>query len=84
MKAAVIQLVSGVDVDRNLQASRRLIEQAASQGAELVVLPENFASMEKVDIDKLDIMEPLGKGKIQRSEERRVGKEGRSRWSPYR
>ncbi len=65
MKAAVIQLVSGIDVDGNLQASRRLIKQAASQGAELVVLPENFASMEKVDNDKLDIMESLGKGKIQ-------------------
>jgi predicted amidohydrolase len=40
---AVVQMTSTADVDRNLRAAERLVEEAASRGARLVGLPENFA-----------------------------------------
>ncbi len=40
MKVAALQMVSTPDVSRNLDAATRLIAQAASQGAESVLLPE--------------------------------------------
>ena len=40
---AVIQMVSGCDLDSNLCAAERLIKEAAQAGAKLVLLPENFA-----------------------------------------
>lgn len=40
---AVIQMVSGSDIDSNLRAAERLICEAAQAGARLVLLPENFA-----------------------------------------
>ena len=45
MKIAVIQMVSGSDVQVNLQHARGLLEAAANQGAELAVLPEYFCLM---------------------------------------
>ena len=44
-KVAAIQMASGPNVDANLHEASRLIGQAASAGAELIVLPENFAIM---------------------------------------
>lgn len=41
--AAVAQMVSGPDLDKNLAQVHRLLQQAKDQGAQLVVLPENFA-----------------------------------------
>ena len=43
MRAAVVQLNSGAEVARNLEAAERLVGAAASDGAELVVLPEKWA-----------------------------------------
>ncbi|MFL0796991.1 MAG: carbon-nitrogen hydrolase family protein [Cellvibrionaceae bacterium] len=43
LSAAVIQMVSGPDVDENLERAAALIADATSMGAELVVLPETFA-----------------------------------------
>lgn len=43
MKAAVIQMVSGPRVKENLSKARSLLREAAAQGAQLAVLPENFA-----------------------------------------
>lgn len=40
---AVVQMVSGVSVEHNLQNAERLLIRAAEQGAQLAVLPENFS-----------------------------------------
>lgn len=45
-KVAVIQMVSSADVHANLQAASRLIRQARESGAELILLPENFAVLD--------------------------------------
>jgi nitrilase len=65
MKIAVIQMVSGSDVQMNLQRARGLLESAASQGAELAVLPEYFCLMGQTDVDKLAIGELFGSGPLQ-------------------
>lgn len=41
--AAVAQMVSGSELKSNLTQAESLLQQAKSQGAQLVVLPENFA-----------------------------------------
>jgi predicted amidohydrolase len=41
--AAAIQMTSTADVERNLASAERLVREAASRGARLVGLPENFA-----------------------------------------
>ena len=41
--AAVVQMTSTADVERNLSAACALVEQAAGRGAVFVGLPENFA-----------------------------------------
>jgi predicted amidohydrolase len=41
--AAVVQMTSTADVDRNLAAAEELVEGGASRGAVFVALPENFA-----------------------------------------
>lgn len=66
MKVAVVQMCSGVERDRNLADAWRLIAQAADGGAELVLLPENFALMARLDEDRLAIAEADGSGPIQR------------------
>ena len=40
---AVVQLVSKLSVDDNLRATAELIQRAAEQGAQLIMLPESFA-----------------------------------------
>jgi len=40
---AALQMVSGADIDTNLAHAEKLIAQAATQGAKLIVLPEAFA-----------------------------------------
>ena len=41
--AAVVQMTSTADVDRNLGAAEKLVERAAGRGATFITLPENFA-----------------------------------------
>ena len=65
MKVAAIQMVSGTQLEANLRAARALLEQAASQGAELAVLPEYFCVMGHKDTDKLALREAHGEGVIQ-------------------
>lgn len=64
-RAAAIQMASGPSVSANLEETLRLIEDAAAQGAKLVVLPEYFCIMGMKDADKLTVMEKAGDGPIQ-------------------
>nr|WP_316641600.1 carbon-nitrogen hydrolase family protein [uncultured Roseateles sp.] len=60
MKLAAVQMVSTPDVARNLVSAKRLIAEAAAQGAQLVSLPEYFCLMGRADTDKLEIAEEPG------------------------
>lgn len=60
MKIAAIQMVSGPQLQANLDRARHWIEQAAAQGARLVSLPEYFCLMGHHDGDKLAFAERAG------------------------
>jgi deaminated glutathione amidase len=64
-RIAALQMTSGPDVTANLAAAGHLLEEAAASGANLAVLPENFAFMGLADQDKRRIAEPEGDGPIQ-------------------
>jgi deaminated glutathione amidase len=59
LRAAAIQLSSQDDIEANLAACRTLLEQARDRGAELGVLPENFAFF-GADSERAKVAEPLG------------------------
>ncbi len=59
LDVAAVQLSSGADVGKNLEDCARLVGEAASRGAKLVVLPENFAFMGP-DADRRIHAEMLG------------------------
>ena len=65
MKVAAIQMVSSTKVSVNLDAARHLLAEAATQGAELAVLPEYFCLLGRRDTDKLQLAEPAGQGPLQ-------------------
>jgi len=62
---AAIQMVSVPDPGQNFRQVGRWIAAAAEAGAELVVLPENFAHMGLKETDKLALRETPGEGPIQ-------------------
>ncbi len=64
-KASTIQLASGSNVHANLLEVEKLVEHAARDGAQLVVLPENFAYMGNVCRDLLKVQEKDNDGPIQ-------------------
>ncbi|KVU57841.1 carbon-nitrogen hydrolase family protein [Burkholderia cepacia] len=64
-QVAALQMVSTPDVARNLAEARRLIAEAAGEGAQLVLLPEYFCFMGHRDTDKLALAEPYRDGPIQ-------------------
>lgn len=64
-RVAAIQMASGPNVGANLIEAERLLALAVAQGAELVVLPENFALMGLSEADKLKAGEKEGAGPIQ-------------------
>jgi len=66
VKIAALQMVSTPDLERNIDAAKRLIAQAAAAGAQLVALPEYFCLLGRSDRDKLLIAEHPGDGIIQR------------------
>jgi len=65
MKLAAIQMASGPNIQANLDEVAKLIAQAASQGAELIVLPENFSQMPMDDAERVSNAEEAGEGKVQ-------------------
>ncbi len=64
-RVAAIQMASGPNVGANLLESERLIAKAVALGADLVVLPENFACMGMKERDKLKAKEEPGRGPLQ-------------------
>ena len=62
---AAIQMASGPSVAANLEEAARLIEDAVSQQARLIVLPEYFCVMGEKDTAKLAVKERPGAGLIQ-------------------
>jgi deaminated glutathione amidase len=65
MKLAALQMTSGPDVAANLEQARGLLEEAATQGARLAALPENFSFMGLKDADKRSVAEADGSGPVQ-------------------
>lgn len=63
---AAIQMASGPNVQANLDQAEKLIAEAASQNAKLVVLPENFSFMGKNDQERLAVAEEDGEGTVQK------------------
>lgn len=57
LRAACVQMCSGNARAQNLETARRLIEAAASQSVQLVVLPENFSFMGANDAERRDAAE---------------------------
>ena len=64
MTLAVIQMASQADIQANLADARRLLERAAEAGAQLAVLPENFAAMGRADLPAVGRAEAEGTGPI--------------------
>lgn len=64
-RVAAIQMASGPMVSSNLAEAERLIKAAVQAGAQLLVLPENFAIMPMKDADRLAAAEHEGHGPIQ-------------------
>jgi len=64
MTVAVIQMVSGENIAANLASARRLLEQAAAEGARLAVLPENFAAMGQINAAQIAALEAQQQGPI--------------------
>ena len=62
---AVLQMVSSADVKENLHGLDYFFAEARSKGAELLVLPENFAFMGMKETDKQEVAEDYGHGEIQ-------------------
>lgn len=62
---AAIQMNSGADIGVNLREAGRYLAIAAAQGAELAVLPENFALMARNDAERHAAGELEGSGTVQ-------------------
>jgi nitrilase len=67
LEIALLQMVSGEQVQDNLEQARALLAQAAAGGAELAVLPEYFCLMGRTDRDKLAHAEADGHGPVQQA-----------------
>ena len=65
MRVAAIQMNSGPDVSANLALAGRLLQEAARDGCQIAVLPENFALMPERGKDKARYAEQAGEGPIQ-------------------
>ncbi len=58
MRAAVIQLNSTDDYERNLEVAERLLREAAADGAELAVLPEKWTALGPPELLR-EVAQPL-------------------------
>lgn len=64
-RVAAIQMVSTPVQEENIATAKRLIADAARQGAELILLPEYWAAMGMHENDKLALAEQIDAGPIQ-------------------
>ncbi|UCV22100.1 carbon-nitrogen hydrolase family protein [Ferribacterium limneticum] len=64
-RIAAVQMISGPRVADNLATAGRLIDEAVTQGAQLVVLPEYFPIIGAVDADRVRAREDFGAGPVQ-------------------
>lgn len=64
-KIAAIQMMSTHHVDQNLKSAAAFLGRAVSAGAQLIVLPEDFAFIGLNEGDKLTIKEDFGAGPVQ-------------------
>lgn len=71
-------MISGESVSANLAQARRLLEQAAARGAQLVLLPENFAHLS--DRGSADAAEPFA-GTVEASAERHPIQHALQQWA---
>jgi len=62
---AALQMVSGDVIEKNLECVETLLKQAVEKGAQIVVLPENFALMPRHSEQLLSMAETLGEGMVQ-------------------
>ncbi len=63
--AGVVQVTSGADLEHNLARSSALVIDARKMGAELIVLPENFAFLGEHETAKMAVAEKVpGDGRI--------------------
>ena len=65
VKVAAIQMVSSTQPMDNLEHAKKLVAQAAGEGARVVLLPEYFCLLGRKDTDKVAIREAFGQGVIQ-------------------
>ena len=61
---AAVQLQPSDSIERNLNNSAKLIQSAADQGAQLVVLPENFAHLGRNDFAAIGLAESQPQGLV--------------------
>lgn len=66
VRVAGIQMASSPQVSSNLIEAERLIDIAAAEGAQIVVLPEYFGIMGAKDTDKVAVREKPNDGPIQK------------------
>jgi deaminated glutathione amidase len=66
VKVAAVQMVSTPIVEENMATARRLIADAAAQGAKLVLLPEYWPVMGMQETDKVALAERADAGPVQR------------------
>lgn len=60
LRVAVLQMVSGDDLDHNLTQAEALLRQAAAEGAELALLPEYFYLMPVDERARVALAAPAG------------------------
>ena len=80
IRAAAVQMISSTNPDVNIETMKRLVRQAAEQGADWVLLPEYWPLMGRKDTDKLAFAEPLVGGNFS---ETRCARFGETRYARF-
>ena len=84
IRVAAVQMISSTDPDANIDTMKRLVRQAAEQGADWVLLPEYWPLMGRKDTDKLAFAEPLVNGRFDETRYARFSETRYARFSETR